>query len=56
MTFHMDHKLWPDFFTPSPLWGEGWGEGLTPFLRDRRVDAYGGITKRFLDEDDDGEC
>lgn len=26
-----------------------------PFLRDRRVDAYGGITKRFLDEDDDGE-
>lgn len=27
-----------------------------PFLRDRRVDAYGGITKRFLDEDDDGEC
>jgi len=27
-----------------------------PFLRDRRVDAYGGITKRFLDEDDAGEC
>jgi len=27
-----------------------------PFLRDRRVDAYGGITKRFLDEDDNGEC
>ncbi len=27
-----------------------------PFLRDRRVDAYDGITKRFLDEDDDGEC
>ncbi len=27
-----------------------------PFLRDRRVDAYGGITKRFLDEDDPGEC
>ncbi len=27
-----------------------------PFLRDRRVDAYGGITKRFLDEDDSGEC
>ena len=23
-----------------------------PFLRDRRVDAYGGITKRFLVEDD----
>ena len=22
-----------------------------PFLRDRRIDAYGGITKRFLDED-----
>uniref|UniRef100_UPI0031403EB3 nitrilase-related carbon-nitrogen hydrolase n=1 Tax=uncultured Nitrospira sp. TaxID=157176 RepID=UPI0031403EB3 len=21
-----------------------------PFLRDRRIDAYGGITKRFLDE------
>jgi len=21
-----------------------------PFLRDRRVDAYGGITKRYLDE------
>ncbi len=20
-----------------------------PFLRDRRIDAYGGITKRFLD-------
>lgn len=27
-----------------------------PFLRDRRIDAYGGITKRFLDEDDNGEC
>ncbi|MDA0739797.1 MAG: carbon-nitrogen hydrolase [Nitrospirae bacterium] len=27
-----------------------------PFLRDRRVDAYDGITKRFLDEDDPGEC
>ena len=27
-----------------------------PFLRDRRVDAYGGITKRFLDEDDSDEC
>ena len=27
-----------------------------PFLRDRRVDAYGGITKRFLDQSDDGEC
>lgn len=27
-----------------------------PFLRDRRVDAYGGITKRFLDEDDNDEC
>jgi N-carbamoylputrescine amidase len=27
-----------------------------PFLRDRRTDAYGGITKRFLDEDDNGEC
>lgn len=27
-----------------------------PFLRDRRVDAYGGITKRFIDEDDNGEC
>jgi len=26
-----------------------------PFLRDRRVDAYGGITKRFLDEHVDGE-
>ncbi len=26
-----------------------------PFLRDRRVDAYGGLTRRFLDEDDDGE-
>lgn len=23
-----------------------------PFLRDRRIDAYGGITKRFLDESD----
>jgi N-carbamoylputrescine amidase len=22
-----------------------------PFLRDRRIDAYGGITSRFLDED-----
>jgi N-carbamoylputrescine amidase len=22
-----------------------------PFLRDRRVDAYGGITERFLDDD-----
>ena len=21
-----------------------------PFLRDRRIDAYGGITKRFLDD------
>ena len=21
-----------------------------PFLRDRRIDAYGGITRRFLDE------
>jgi len=21
-----------------------------PFLRDRRIDAYGGITKQFLDE------
>ena len=27
-----------------------------PFLRDRRVDAYGGITKRFFDRNDDGEC
>ncbi|MDT7041011.1 carbon-nitrogen hydrolase [Candidatus Nitronereus thalassa] len=27
-----------------------------PFLRDRRVDAYGGITKRFLDQEDPGEC
>lgn len=27
-----------------------------PFLRDRRVDAYGGITKRFFDRSDDGEC
>lgn len=27
-----------------------------PFLRDRRVDAYGGITKRFFDQSDDGEC
>ena len=27
-----------------------------PFLRDRRVDAYEGITKRFLDEDDSDEC
>ena len=27
-----------------------------PFLRDRRVDAYGGITKRFFDQNDDGEC
>ena len=27
-----------------------------PFLRDRRVDAYGGITKRFFDQGDDGEC
>ncbi len=26
-----------------------------PFLRDRRIDAYGGITRRFLDGDDDGE-
>ncbi len=26
-----------------------------PFLRDRRVDAYGGITKRFFDQSDDGE-
>ena len=26
-----------------------------PFLRDRRVDAYGGMTRRFLDGDDDGE-
>lgn len=24
-----------------------------PFLRDRRIDAYGGITKRFLDEEQD---
>jgi N-carbamoylputrescine amidase len=23
-----------------------------PFLRDRRIDVYGGITKRFLDESD----
>ena len=27
-----------------------------PFLRDRRVDAYDGITKRFFDQSDDGEC
>ena len=27
-----------------------------PFLRDRRVDAYGGLTKRFFDRNDDGEC
>ena len=27
-----------------------------PFLRDRRVDAYGGLTKRFFDQTDDGEC
>ncbi len=27
-----------------------------PFLRDRRIDAYGGMTRRFLDSDDDGEC
>lgn len=27
-----------------------------PFLRDRRVDAYGGITKRFFDQSDDDEC
>ncbi len=27
-----------------------------PFLRDRRVDAYAGLTKRFLDRVDDGEC
>ena len=27
-----------------------------PFLRDRRVDAYAGLTKRFFDEDDSGEC
>ncbi len=27
-----------------------------PFLRDRRVDAYGGLTRRFLDQNDDGEC
>jgi len=26
-----------------------------PFLRDRRIDAYGGLLKRFLDEDDDNE-
>jgi len=26
-----------------------------PFLRDRRIDAYAGITKRFLDEDEHGE-
>jgi len=25
-----------------------------PFLRDRRIDAYGGMTSRFLDRDDDG--
>ncbi len=27
-----------------------------PFFRDRRVDAYGGLTKRFFDQSDDGEC
>ncbi len=27
-----------------------------PFLRDRRVDAYSGLTKRFFDQSDDGEC
>jgi N-carbamoylputrescine amidase len=28
-----------------------------PFLRDRRIDAYGGITQRFLDEpSSEGEC
>jgi len=27
-----------------------------PFLRDRRVDAYGGIMKRFFDQSDDDEC
>jgi len=26
-----------------------------PFLRDRRIDAYGGITKRFLDEEQDAD-
>ena len=26
-----------------------------PFLRDRRIDAYGGITSRFLDDPNDGE-
>jgi N-carbamoylputrescine amidase len=26
-----------------------------PFLRDRRIDAYSGITRRFLDEDPSGE-
>jgi N-carbamoylputrescine amidase len=25
-----------------------------PFLRDRRIDAYSGITRRFLDEDPSG--
>ena len=26
-----------------------------PFFRDRRVDAYRGLTQRFLDDDDDGD-
>jgi N-carbamoylputrescine amidase len=26
-----------------------------PFLRDRRIDAYGGITSRYLDEDPGGK-
>src|SRR6266508_2468877 len=26
-----------------------------PFLRDRRIDAYSGITRRFLDEDPSGK-
>jgi N-carbamoylputrescine amidase len=27
-----------------------------PFLRDRRIDAYGGITRRFLDAAEDGDA
>src|SRR5262249_3826326 len=27
-----------------------------PFLRDRRIDAYSGITRRFLDEEEVGEA
>jgi N-carbamoylputrescine amidase len=37
---------------PCPLESVGFTRTHWPFLRDRRIDAYGGITERFLDADE----